>query len=66
MNPLINSGRAPEIDVLADVVGRRESMKLVTINLILSEELAAALGRQEGVLFERKIGGEYEGHARER
>lgn len=54
-----------EIDVLADVVGRRESVKLATIKLMLSEEFAAALGRQEGVLFERKIGGEYEGHARE-
>lgn len=55
-----------EIDVIADVVGRRKPMKLATIKLSLSEELAAALQRQEGVLFERRIDGEYEGHARER
>lgn len=55
-----------EIDVLANIVGRQEPKTLATIKLKLSEELAAALGRQEGVLFERKISGEYEGHARER
>jgi len=55
-----------EIDVIADVVGHKKSIRLATIKLSLSDELAAALLRQEGVLFERKIGGEYEGHARER
>lgn len=55
-----------EIDVIADVVGRRKPMKLGTIKLSLPDALAAALERQEGVLFERKIGGEYEGHTRER
>ncbi len=55
-----------EIDVIADVVGRRKPIKLATIKLSLPDELAAALERQEGVLFERKIDGEYEGHTRER
>lgn len=55
-----------EIDVIADVVGRKRPLKLATIELSLSDELAAALERHEGVLFERKIGGEYEGHTRER
>lgn len=55
-----------EVDVIADVVGRQKPMKLATIKLSLSVELAAALQRQEGVLFERKVGGEYEGHTRER
>lgn len=53
-----------EINVIADVVGRKKPIKLATIKLSLSGELAAALQRQEGVLFERKIGGEYEGHTR--
>lgn len=53
-----------EIDVIADVVGYRKPQKLTTINLSLSDELAGALKRHEGVLFERKIGGEYEGHTR--
>lgn len=55
-----------EIDVIANVVGRREPIKLATIELSLSEEHSAALQQHEGVLFERKISGEYEGHARER
>ncbi|MGO4706525.1 hypothetical protein AB4072_12220 [Microvirga sp. 2MCAF38] len=55
---------AYEIGVNSDVVGRRKPMKLGTIKLVLSDEHAAALARQEGVLFERKIDGEYEGHSR--
>ena len=55
-----------EIDVIADVIGRRDPITLGTIKLSLSDELAAALERQEGVLFERKVSGKYEGHARER
>lgn len=55
-----------EIDVIANVVGNRNPMRLGTIKLSLSNELAAALEQQKGVLFERKIGGEYEGHSRER
>lgn len=55
-----------EIDVIADVVGRKKPIKLATIELLLSDELAAALERHEGVLFERKIGGDYEGYTRER
>lgn len=55
-----------EIDVIADVVGSQKPMKLATIGLSVSKELAAALERHEGVLFERKISGKYEGHARGR
>lgn len=55
-----------EIDVIADVVGCEKPITLSTIKLTLSDELAATLQRHEGVLFERKIGGEYEGHTRER
>jgi hypothetical protein len=53
---------AYEIDVIADVVGNQRPIKLATIQLFLSESLATALEGQEGVLFERRIGGEYEGH----
>ncbi len=52
--------------MIADVVGRKKPLTLATIALSLSDELAAALERHEGVLFERKIGGDYEGHTRER
>lgn len=55
-----------EIDVIADLVGRKKPITLATIELSLSDELATALERHEGVLFERKIGGDYEGHTRER
>ncbi len=55
-----------EIDVIADVVGRRRPVKLATISLSLTDELAAVLARQEGVLFERRIGGKYEGYKQER
>jgi hypothetical protein len=57
---------AYEIDVIADVVGHRKPTKLGTIKLTLSGQLAAALAQEDGVLFERKIGGEYEGHTREK
>lgn len=57
---------AYEIDVIANVVGCGKPMRLSTIRFSLSDELAAALERHQGVLFERKIGGEYEGHARGR
>ena len=57
---------AYEIDVIADVVGRRKPTKLGTIKLTLPAPLATALMQESGVLFERKIGGEYEGHTRER
>jgi hypothetical protein len=52
------------IDVLASVVGRKAAVHLSTIRLTLTSDLAAALARHEGVLFERRIGGEYEGHTR--
>ncbi|ANB19655.1 hypothetical protein [Dokdonella koreensis] len=55
-----------EIDVIADVVGHRKPTRLATIQLSLSNTLSAALQRNEGVLFERKISGEYEGHSVER
>lgn len=54
-----------EIDVIADVVGQRRPAKLATIKLSLSDALAVALQQRRGVLFERKIGGDYEGYARE-
>jgi hypothetical protein len=57
---------AYQINIIADVVGYRKPVRLGTIDLVLSDELAAALVRQEGVLFERRIGGEYEGHLRGR
>lgn len=53
-----------DIDVFASVVGRRAAIHLSTIRLSLKPDLAAALTRHEGVLFERRIGGEYEGHTR--
>ena len=55
-----------EIEVIADVVGRRKPVTLSVIKLSVSDELATALQKQEGVLFERMIGGDYEGHARPR
>ena len=53
-----------EIDVIANVVGRKNPIKLSTIRLALNADHVAALTRHEGVLFERKIGGAYEGHTR--
>ncbi|MDX3884189.1 MAG: hypothetical protein QHC65_07190 [Sphingomonas sp.] len=53
-----------DINVFANVVGRKVPVHLSTIRLTLTPDLAATLARHEGVLFERKIGGEYEGHAR--
>lgn len=53
-----------EVDVLADIVGRRAAVRLSTIRLTLDEALSAALNSYEGVLFERTAGGEYEGHSR--
>lgn len=55
-----------EIDVIVEVVGRRKPLKLATIKILLPDQLANALERHEGVLFERMIGGEYEGHAQKR
>ena len=54
------------IDVFANVVGRNATAHLSTIRLTLTPSLAAALARHEGVLFERRISGEYEGHSRDR
>ena len=54
------------IDVFANVVGREVAVYLSTIRLTLTSDLAAALARYEGVLFERRIGGEYEGYERDR
>jgi len=53
-----------DIDVFANVVGRKAAVRLSSIRLTLNPDLAAALARHEGVLFERKIGGEYEWHTR--
>lgn len=53
---------AYELDVIAEVVGYQKPIKLATIQLFLSDNLANALKRDEGVLFERRIGGEYVGH----
>lgn len=50
--------------MIVDVIGRRKPLKLATIKLFLFAQLANALERHEGVLFERIIGGEYEEHAR--
>lgn len=64
--PYIFRPGAHEIDVLADVVGRHKPVKLATIYLTLSDDLASVLQRGEGVLFERSIGGEYLGQAIDR
>ncbi|AZI37884.1 hypothetical protein NT2_13_00750 [Caenibius tardaugens NBRC 16725] len=55
-----------EIDVIADVVGQTKPVKLSTICLTLNTDHVAALAKHNGVLFERKIDGEYEGHSRDR
>lgn len=52
------------IDVFASVIGRKAAVHLSTIRLALTTDLAAALALHGGVLFERRIGGEYEGHTR--
>lgn len=62
---IFNSG-IYEIEVIADVVGRRKPVALSIIKLSVPDHLAEALQKQEGVLFERTIGGHYEGHARPR
>ncbi len=54
------------ITVYARVVGRRKPLKLSSISITLNDELAAELRLQRGVLFERKLDGRYEGHARDR
>jgi len=46
------------IDVFADVVGRKAAVHLSTIRLTLAPSMASTLARHEGVLFERRIGGE--------
>lgn len=53
-----------EIAVFANVVGRKTPVQLSTIHLTLEPNLAPALARNEGVLFERTTSGEYEGHTR--
>lgn len=52
------------IDVFANVVGRKAATRLSTIQLTLTPSLVATLALHEGVLFERRMNGEYEGHAR--
>lgn len=54
-----------EIDVIANVVGSRKPVRLMKIDVDLTGELAAALGRNEGVLFERSVTGDYVGHRRD-
>ncbi len=55
-----------EIDVIANVVGCRKPVKLHTIKLTLSDAMTSVLMQKDGVLFERKISGEYEGSRMER
>lgn len=52
------------IEVFANVVGRKKALRLSMLELTLPPDLAAALDKHEGVLFERTIGGEYDGHTR--
>ncbi len=54
------------IVVYARIVGRRKPLKLSTINIVLNPELALALRRHMGVLFEQNLDGRYEGHEHER
>lgn len=54
------------IVVYARVVGKQKPLKLSTIDITLTPELASELRRHRGVLFERNLNGQYEGHARER
>lgn len=53
-----------DIIVLASVVGRKNAVQLATIRLTLGRDLAGAIARYEGVLFERNPSGEYVGHIR--
>lgn len=55
-----------EIDVIANVVGRSKPRKLSTIKLRLSEELADALAKNDGVMFERRSNGQFEGHTQQK
>jgi len=56
-----------QISVFARVVGRRRVARLSQIELRLSDALADALNRGEGVLFERDpASGEYRGYPRGR
>jgi hypothetical protein len=50
------------ITVFARVVGKRKPVKLSDISVTLDENLAGSLSRHEGVLFERNVDGNYEGH----
>lgn len=52
------------VDIYAHLVGRSGPRLLGSIPIHLTEPNAAALGRREGVLFERMPGGDYLGHAR--
>jgi hypothetical protein len=53
-----------DIDVFANVVGHKNAVRLSTIRLTLSPKLAGSLANHAGVLFERNISGDYEGHSR--
>lgn len=53
-----------KIDIFASLVGKRKPIKLETIILTLSDGLANILAKNEGVLFERTIEGDYIGHGR--
>jgi hypothetical protein len=50
------------ISVFARVVGKRKPVRLSEISVTLDERLAGSLRRYEGVLFERNVDGNFEGH----
>ena len=54
------------ITVFARIVGDKKPTQLAQIVVNLKPELADALGRREGVLFERAAEGQYEGHTQQR
>lgn len=51
-----------QIEVWARIVGKKMPKRLAAITLSLSAALATTLARHEGVLFERRPDGTYEGH----
>ena len=54
------------IVVYARVVGRRKPIKLSELEIGVSAEQSRAMKCGNGMLFERRLEGGYEGHARER
>ncbi len=52
-----------DVDIFARTASHAKPVKLARIPLHVGAELAIALSKNEGVLFERRPNGDYEGHA---